>query len=160
MVDLPLCTARQIASSTTALIAKYIFESFKQSDHTCMRQSFAYLSAGKHRRTQAHRRRTASPPSRFPVQSCRQQLNAAATSVSLERAMTFGSHTSIPASCPCMCELQSHDGAADRDQVLQIATSSVARAVWCGSGVMVDGKTEWSGAEVAHGLVCFAAIGC
>ena len=27
-------------------------------------------------------------------------------------------------------------GAAD------IATSSVARAVWCGSGVMVDGKTE------------------
>ena len=40
---------------------------------------------------------------------------------------------------------------------LQIATSSVARAVWCGSEVVVDGKTEWSGAEVAHGLVCFAA---
>ena len=39
----------------------------------------------------------------------------------------------------------------------QIATSSVARAVWCGSGVMVDGKTEWSGAEVADGPVCFAA---
>ena len=35
-------------------------------------------------------------------------------------------------------------------QVLQIATSSVARAVWCGSGVMVDGKTEWNGAEVAR----------
>ena len=45
-------------------------------------------------------------------------------------------------------------------QALQIATSSVARAVWCGSGVIVDGKTEWHGAEVAHGLVCFAAIGC
>ena len=27
-------------------------------------------------------------------------------------------------------------------QALQIATSSVARAVWCGSGVVVDGKTE------------------
>ena len=34
-------------------------------------------------------------------------------------------------------------------QALQIATSSVARAVWCGSGVVVDGKAEWSGAEVA-----------
>ena len=45
-------------------------------------------------------------------------------------------------------------------QALQIATSSVAEAVWCGSGVIVDGKTEWNGAEVAHGLVCFAAIGC
>ena len=45
-------------------------------------------------------------------------------------------------------------------QALQMATSSVARAVWCGSGVMVDGKTEWNGAEVAGGLVCFAAFGC
>ena len=45
-------------------------------------------------------------------------------------------------------------------QALQIATSSVARAVWCGSGVIVDGKTEWHGAEVAESLVCFAAIGC
>ena len=45
-------------------------------------------------------------------------------------------------------------------QALQMATSSVARAVWCGSGVMVDGKTEWSSAEVADGLVCFAAFGC
>ena len=44
-------------------------------------------------------------------------------------------------------------------QALQIATISVARAVWCGSGVMVDGKTEKSGAEVADGLVCFAACG-
>ena len=45
-------------------------------------------------------------------------------------------------------------------QALQIAPSSVAEAVWCGSGVVVDGKTEWSGAEVADGLVCFAACGC
>ena len=45
-------------------------------------------------------------------------------------------------------------------QALQIAPSSVARAVWCGSGVIVDGKTEWNGAEVADGLVCFAAFGC
>ena len=44
-------------------------------------------------------------------------------------------------------------------QALQIATSSVARAVWCGSGVMVDGKTEWSGAEVADSLVWIAACG-
>ena len=27
-------------------------------------------------------------------------------------------------------------------QALHIATSSVARALWCGSGVMEDGKTE------------------
>ena len=40
-----------------------------------------------------------------------------------------------------------------------MATSSVATAVWCGSGVIVDGKTEWSGAEVAHGLVWIAACG-
>ena len=45
-------------------------------------------------------------------------------------------------------------------QAQQIAPSSVARAVWCGSGVIVDGKTEWSGAEVANSLVCFAACGC
>ena len=44
-------------------------------------------------------------------------------------------------------------------QALQIATSSVAEAVWCGSGVIVDGKTEWSGAEVADGLVWIAACG-
>ena len=43
-------------------------------------------------------------------------------------------------------------------QALQIATSSVAEAVWCGSGVIVDGKTEWSGAEVADSLVCFFAV--
>ena len=30
-------------------------------------------------------------------------------------------------------------------QALQTATSSVARAVWRGSGVIADGKTEWSG---------------
>ena len=35
-------------------------------------------------------------------------------------------------------------------QTLQIAPSSVARDVWCGSGVIVEGKTTWSGAEVAH----------
>ena len=40
-----------------------------------------------------------------------------------------------------------------------MATSSVARAVWCGSGVMVDGKTEWSSAEVADSLVWIAACG-
>ena len=44
-------------------------------------------------------------------------------------------------------------------QTLQTVTISVARAVWCGSGVIADGKTEYSGAEVAHGLVCFAACG-
>ena len=33
--------------------------------------------------------------------------------------------------------------AASALQALQIATTSVARAVWCGSGVVVDGKTEW-----------------
>ena len=44
-------------------------------------------------------------------------------------------------------------------QALQIAPSSVARAVWCGSGVIVDGKTEWSGAEVVDNLVCFVACG-
>ena len=42
---------------------------------------------------------------------------------------------------------------------LQIATSSVAASVWCGSGVLVDGKTEWSGVEVVDSLVCFAACG-
>ena len=35
-------------------------------------------------------------------------------------------------------------------QTLQTATSSVARAVWCGSGVIADGMTECSGAEVAE----------
>ena len=49
---------------------------------------------------------------------------------------------------PCVCSAP---------QALQIATYSVARAVWCGSGVIVDGKTEWSGAEVADSLVCIAA---
>ena len=44
-------------------------------------------------------------------------------------------------------------------QALQIAASSVARAVWCGSGVIVDRKTEWSGAGVVHGLVWIAACG-
>ena len=42
-------------------------------------------------------------------------------------------------------------------QALEIASSSVAEAVWCGSGVIVDGKTEWSGAEVADSLVWIAA---
>ena len=42
-------------------------------------------------------------------------------------------------------------------QVLQIATSSVAEAVWCDSGVMVHGKTEWSGAQAADGLGWIAA---
>ena len=44
-------------------------------------------------------------------------------------------------------------------QALQIATSSVARAAWCGSGVVVDGMTEWSGAEVVDSLVWIAACG-
>ena len=44
-------------------------------------------------------------------------------------------------------------------QALQSAPSSVARAVWCGSGVIADGKTEWSGAEVADSLVWIAACG-
>ena len=38
-------------------------------------------------------------------------------------------------------------------QALQIATSSVAEAVWSGSGVIVDGMTEWSGAEVVDSRV-------
>ena len=42
-------------------------------------------------------------------------------------------------------------------QALQIATSSVARAVWCGSGVIVDGMIEWCGAEVAVSRVWIAA---
>ena len=54
----------------------------------------------------------------------------------------------LAAKGPCVCSAL---------QALQIATSSIARAVWCGSGVIVDGKTEWNGAEVADGLVCFAA---
>ena len=44
-------------------------------------------------------------------------------------------------------------------QALQIAPSSVARAVWCGSGVIVDGKTEWSGAEVVDSLVWIGPVG-
>ena len=44
-------------------------------------------------------------------------------------------------------------------QALQIATSSVAKDVWCGPWVMVDGKTEWSGAQAADGLVRIAARG-
>ena len=39
----------------------------------------------------------------------------------------------LAAKGPCVCSAL---------QALQIATSSVARAVWCGSGVIVDGKTE------------------
>ena len=39
----------------------------------------------------------------------------------------------LAAKGPCVCS---------EPQALQIATSSVARAVWCGSGVMVDRKTE------------------
>ena len=35
---------------------------------------------------------------------------------------------------------------------MQIATTSVARALWTGSGAVVDGKTEWSGAEVADSM--------
>ena len=32
-------------------------------------------------------------------------------------------------------------------QVLQIATSSVAEAVWCTARVIMDGKAEWSGVQ-------------
>jgi hypothetical protein len=53
---------------------------------------------------------------------------------------------------PCACRMQPL-------QALQIASSSVARAAWRGSGVVVDGKTEWSGAEVADSLVWIAACG-
>ena len=56
----------------------------------------------------------------------------------------------LAAKGPCVCSVL---------QALQIAISSVPTAVWCGSGVIVDGKTEWSGAEVADSLVCFAACG-
>ena len=66
-------------------------------------------------------------------------------------SMRWYANVLLPAKGPC---------ASSALQALQIATSSVARAVWCGSGVVVDGKTEWIGAEVADGLVCFAAIGC
>ena len=44
-------------------------------------------------------------------------------------------------------------------QALQSATSSVARALWIGSGVIMNGETECSDAEVAHGLVLIAACG-
>ena len=54
----------------------------------------------------------------------------------------------LAASGPCMSSAL---------QALQIATSSVARAVWCGSGVVVDGKTKWSGAEVAKGKASFGS---
>ena len=68
----------------------------------------------------------------------------------------LGSHrdeyanVSLDAKGPC---------ASSAVQALQIAPSSVARAVWCGSGVVMDGKTEWSGAEVADSLVWIAACG-
>ena len=42
---------------------------------------------------------------------------------------------------------------------MQIVTSSAAEAVWCASGVIVDGKAEWSSAEVAGSLVWIAACG-
>ena len=61
---------------------------------------------------------------------------------------------------PTRMLLAAHDPACPSAlQALQIATSSAAEAVWCASGVIVDGKTEWSGAEVADSLVCFAACG-
>ena len=41
-----------------------------------------------------------------------------------------------------------------------ITVTVTVRAVWCGSGVVVDGKTECSGAEVAESLVWIAACGC
>ena len=44
-------------------------------------------------------------------------------------------------------------------QALQSATISVARALWTGSWVIVNGETECSDAEVADSLVCFAACG-
>ena len=65
--------------------------------------------------------------------------------------MRWYAHVLLASKGPCVCSAL---------QALQIATSSVARAAWCGSGVVVDGMTEWSGAEVADSLVCFAAFGC
>ena len=52
-------------------------------------------------------------------------------------SMRWYANVLLAAKGPCVCSAL---------QALQIATSSVARAVWCGSGVAVDGKTEWSGA--------------
>ena len=37
--------------------------------------------------------------------------------------------------------------ALQQRRCLQIAISSVARAVWCGSGVIVDGKTEYTAVQ-------------
>ena len=65
-----------------------------------------------------------------------------------------GEHANVlrAAKGPCACRMQPL-------QALQIASSSVARAAWRGSGVVVDGMSEWSGAEVADGLVWIAACG-
>ena len=46
-----------------------------------------------------------------------------------------------------------------RRKAPQTTPSSIARAVWCGSGMVVDGKTKCSGADVADGLVWIAACG-
>ena len=47
--------------------------------------------------------------------------------------------------------------ASSAPQALQIATRSVAEALWCASGVIVDGKTEWSGSELADRLASFGS---
>ena len=66
----------------------------------------------------------------------------------------------IAMSTPTCCFAANKDPALSSAlQALQIATSSAAEAVWCASGVIVDGKTEWSGAEVADSLVWIAACG-
>jgi len=46
-----------------------------------------------------------------------------------------------------------------RSDKSEAATGSVARAVWSGSGVIADGKTECSGVAVADSLVWIAACG-
>ena len=60
------------------------------------------------------------------------------------RAVSTPTYVLLAAKGPCV---------SSAFQALQIATSSVAEAIWCGSGVLVDGKTERSGAEVADSLI-------
>ena len=59
-------------------------------------------------------------------------------------------NVSLDAKGPC---------ASSAVQALHTAPSSVARAVWCGSRVVVDGMTECSGGEVADSLIWIAACG-
>ena len=73
----------------------------------------------------------------------------------LKKGCHRGEHANVLLAAKGPCGMN----AATALQALQIASSSVARAAWRGSGVMVDGMTEWSGAEVADSLVWIAACG-